>query len=316
MNTTRPEIPKLEQLLKNKTVLVLGAGASKDYGFPLWGELKSELINTFLDKANPLLSDSEQAQWWVETLEKMEPNDTIDRIAATVDGKKFDLWRTAVAFVIAKYEKRDNESTINGWIEVFLGKFLDVLFQKYPNTQELNQIANNLSIVTLNYDRLFEKRFLLPCLEHFKKRLIQPREFEKRYTETLASIGRVQHPHGFIGSFKEIGHSGHTYFNKNKGLVCEYGDVNRILNGLQKDQIPFVFPVDDLQDADNPSYKRANTHLLTAKHCICVGLSPEGIEGSLLNFSNLEKVYYSGRIKVHENFIPLDMRASELFNEI
>ncbi|GAB2191639.1 hypothetical protein MAH1_32470 [Sessilibacter sp. MAH1] len=37
-------IPKLEELFENKTVLILGAGASKDYGFPLWAKLEEELL--------------------------------------------------------------------------------------------------------------------------------------------------------------------------------------------------------------------------------------------------------------------------------
>jgi len=33
-----------------KTVLILGAGASYDYGYPLWGQLRKKLINLDVKK--------------------------------------------------------------------------------------------------------------------------------------------------------------------------------------------------------------------------------------------------------------------------
>lgn len=37
-------VPSLEKLLQDELVLVLGAGASVDYGFPTWKDLRRSLI--------------------------------------------------------------------------------------------------------------------------------------------------------------------------------------------------------------------------------------------------------------------------------
>ena len=74
-------IPLIE-LLESPTVFVLGAGASKPYGFPLWKELKAELLDIFRNPAWPKISAGDGAAWWIKALEEMDDDeDSVDKIA-------------------------------------------------------------------------------------------------------------------------------------------------------------------------------------------------------------------------------------------
>ena len=76
---TEPEtkLPKLSELLREKTVLVLGAGASMDYGFPNWEKLKEGMLFEFEHWG---ARRKNIAEFWKDYIES-NTGKTLDRMA-------------------------------------------------------------------------------------------------------------------------------------------------------------------------------------------------------------------------------------------
>lgn len=107
-------LPLLGELLKDKTVFVLGAGASKDYGFPMWDDLKPSLIECFKAKefrdewCSKIEKAEDGCEWWLEQLTNMPTHRvTIDRIAHRGPDPSYDLFRIATARVLCECESKD-----------------------------------------------------------------------------------------------------------------------------------------------------------------------------------------------------------------
>ena len=128
----------------------------------------------------------------------------------------------------------------------------------------------------------------------------------------------IIHPHGVIGSCENCRTMSYgTYQNPSKGYHIRYGDLTKLIKNVNKGDIPFIFPVDDLIGANNNgAYKEANQILSTAKNVLCIGLSEVGIKSSDLDLSKCEVIYYSGKEKVFDNFEPLNMYANEFVGEL
>lgn len=76
-------LPKLNELLKHEFMLVLGAGASKDYNFPLWDDLKKDLKTELEKESDSDKSfDQKMKKKWALAI-KDSPNKTIDAIILT-----------------------------------------------------------------------------------------------------------------------------------------------------------------------------------------------------------------------------------------
>ena len=318
-------IPPLSDLLTENTVIVLGAGASKDYGFPLWEQLRDDLLDLFRDdhferifnKGNPGVN------WWINALNNMTDADNVDTLArgAPTDLRDpdtnepvncYDLFRVAAAIVIARYEERDKVNS--AWIEVLSQKYLALLRTNHKDAESIKQLAQNLTVVTLNYDRVFDVRFG-PIVAKGFENILEPREYEKKYKPVFRRTLRILHPHGCIGDTRcTYGSTEYnTYLNHGRANnPVSYGDVDRIYIRAVKRISPDIAPVDDLIGARNPTYDKANTLLGAAKNCLCIGLSRPGIEASLLKMELPDVVYYSGSEKVKDNFVPVKMYASDL----
>ncbi len=145
-----------------------------------------------------------------------------------------------------------------------------------------------------------------------RKLLHQPREYDKRFSGIFNGVKTTYHPHGCIGVPPGLKVEHKTYLNNGQGgYILEYGNMEQLCEWLKK-YTPFLAPVDDLRDAENPTYSLVNQILSSAKNSICIGLSSEGIKNSLLDFSHLDQVYYNGKDKVFPNFIPLSKNAPDL----
>lgn len=311
----------LFDLLQERTVLLLGAGASMDYGFPSWNHLKNDLLQIFSDESWPEISGHEGAAWWRDAILTMKDDETIDAVATNAPGEYFDLFRIATAVVITRYEERDKSNSNPGWIEMLAEKYLVVLRNAYPNDVLTKKLGSNLSVITLNYDRLFDIRFYPKLKNGFCEMLAKPREFQKKYAGTggiFSDLSRVLHVHGAVGSTPGDGSNAehHTYLNPSIGLQVPYGGTQRLQTMVRKGAVPFIAPVDDLVDAKNPTYDKANNLLRKARYCICIGLSPLGLTESHLDLLNVEKVFYSGREEVFPNFEAVNLRAGPFIDRL
>lgn len=309
-------IPKLSELLKNKTTLLLGAGASFDYGFPLWNGLKSKMLEILENYSDYNLTNNDGVNWWVERLQSMTEEETIDKVATFAPEEHYDLFRQLVSIAIIEYENVDSERDTHGWIEKFSEKFAQVLVQQYPDSVRLQETIENFKVITLNYDRVFDIRFKHKIEQEFKKVLTKPREFEKFYKSIFLKFGSIYHPHGCLGPTEGISIDCYTYMNPNNAFGIPYGKIQNLKNSFKNGKIPFVFPVDDLKGVENVTYTRANKILNETENVVCIGLSPLGIRLSDLDLSNVKTVYYSGKEEVFDNFVSLGKYAEEITNEL
>lgn len=100
--------------------------------------------------------------------------------------------------------------------------------------------------------------------------------------------------------------------------VHAYGNpaIFRAIGRKDVTDIP-IFPIDDLDDARGKcvAYNETNDLLEGAKNCICIGLSEDGFRQSHLDFSKIDKVFYSGdeiEGDQFKNFIPLNQYADAI----
>lgn len=313
----KTSIPKINQLFKNPTVLILGAGASRDYGFPLWSNLKENLLQIFSDQDVPEISNHESSQWWTDKLMNMSASETVDSIAPEAPDEYYDRFRLAIALIVLKYEALDKGN--RGWVEYYAEKYAQMLLS-LNEKDKINQAVQNTTVITLNYDRSFNVRFGRIVVEKFKEGLGGfGRNYSKFYQEIFeAYLYMVLHPHGCIGSTgdKHVNINDSTYQGSGAHLKINYGDYKAVLK-LFREQgfVPNVTSIDDIRGANNGCYDVVNRKM-HAKNALCIGLSSIGVKNSLLKFDAVENVYYSGEECVFDNFIPLNLRADQIVESL
>ena len=143
----------------------------------------------------------------------------------------------------------------------------------------------------------------------------------------------VQHPHGCLGSvngnftkfqreapkIKQVG--GKTLIAK--PFAVPFGDSTDFgfsLENSKLNRIPPIFPV---RDFDPPAkmgrtYESSRNTLNRSQNCVCIGLSPQGINSAKFDFSSFTKVYHSGSAEeeLPVNFSSYDLYAKPLIEEL
>ena len=141
--------PKLQNLVREPVTFLFGAGASKNYGFPLWSELRSE----FLSRLNP---DADGSSYWLEALtDEKRAHHTLDQLTIDAMGASKTLFQRVVSEIIMDCELADSNSKTESWIE----KLSSSLLTLGEDHDVLKMIISNVSFVSLNYDRCFDYRF-------------------------------------------------------------------------------------------------------------------------------------------------------------
>jgi hypothetical protein len=209
-----------------KTTLVLGAGASKPFGYPLGPELKDVFKQKLSDYEfrqslnaigyeHDLMSDLADCLNYGRCA-------TIDEL---LDAKK--RFRQIGGIIIAKslieHEKIQGIFPAKDW----LGAILDKLLPKILRSEELN-----LSIVTLNYDRTVE--FFFDRIAKVDGR----EEDEERTRSALKSIPII-HPHGCLGSLEDFEY-GNPRQATNTDLTRRAGENIMIISDKLEDSKPYA----------------------------------------------------------------------------
>ena len=179
-------------------VLVLGAGASHPYGFPLGGELVDLAIN-YSDGLRPILAQfhasvAMQLDDFLRDLDAVHPT-SIDAFLEAQHPNYQRVGKAVIAYHLMQNEcetKRKAVQPEEDWYRHFLHEIVQI--------NDYNNIGfSNIAILTYNYDRSLEHTILtmLHGLGHSKNDCL--RALERFY---------IRHLHGQIGYLPEI-HSKH-----------------------------------------------------------------------------------------------------------
>lgn len=153
---------------KNKTVFILGAGASVPYGFPDGKKLRNNIINQFKREVKNLLKDTN----WQANADKLKTLNSrmdnflkhfeksrtyIDLFLTRRKGDYDELGIVAIFNEILKAERNCNFRTVkveDDWLFWFFNIFTEGMIE----VDEITQLQNwNYSFITFNYDRVLEK---------------------------------------------------------------------------------------------------------------------------------------------------------------
>lgn len=187
-------------MIEARTVLILGAGASKPYGFPTGTELKNEILGINMRRtieiANLKKHDANYSPIWryifdtcgertVESFLSSLRRSGRSSVDSFIEHRPefTDVGKLLISYQLIQYE---NEELLYGdggnWYQ-YLYEKLNASFEDFPK--------NNISIITFNYDRSLE-HYLLTCLQH------DYGVNEEKAAEALRSIN-ILHLHGTLG---------------------------------------------------------------------------------------------------------------------
>ena len=183
-------------MIRENTVLILGAGASKPYNFPLVGELRDEVIKISTNAVGlepfVFLRDTD---FDLEYLEKFTADLSVSGYSS-VDAflekrtQWADLGKLAIAHKLIVYENSAKvfppDQPKDHWYETLLHKL------KAPTWHAFKQ--NKVHIITFNYDR---------SLEHYLSTILN-NNYNISKNTILKSLPII-HVHGDLGPYKNYG---------------------------------------------------------------------------------------------------------------
>lgn len=286
---------------------MLGAGASKAYGFPLWDDLK----NCVLGMLKQELTTGEDAdrlevcQKWHDLILENDslPKDqqvTIDHLIETNAKNRVQrqIVLNMMKRVLADCEKKDLNSKTEGWIEKLVELYVNLIEQeKSHGDHRILSILSNTNVVTLNYERCFEEHFYKPIYRYLCYSEFDDPNFIMTHKSDLQSkVFFTRHPHGAIGagSLEKI----------EGGTIDRVQCVSKVRSGGYKSNVgaftPYgqiSFDVDLDLVGDDPldeNYSELNDSIEDDSNCIVMGLSGVGLPGCRIDWHKFNSIYYMG----------------------
>ncbi len=216
-------------MIKKKTVIVLGAGASIPYDFPsgrnllllICSILKSQNTGT-RDMLVHALSDRQDLRTVSKNIENF-PLELENSMQPSVDlflehrKEYIERGKLAIAATLIPYERPDTLIARGDKM-----KWYEYLYQRLQLTPD-NIRETNLSVITFNYDRSFEYFFLNAFKNSFGLN-------DDEAAEMCKEIEPI-HLYGTLGKLKEIHGSGRQYINKiNASILKVAADSIKIMS--------------------------------------------------------------------------------------
>ena len=191
-----------------KTCLVLGAGASKPYGYWLGSELKQQIIRYCRSRPRDCAPENSLEPTWSQLEESArrfenDASETIDKFMQELQGDSEREPREHAKMALAKVlGDCEDPQTPLGWYEL-IGNHLQAFSTENP-----------LRIVTLNYDRSLEFFVSRRYQELAECSIRQSREKFREVTE-------IRHLYGLLGDLPDLGGEGE--FKVEYGQMKEEG---------------------------------------------------------------------------------------------
>jgi len=295
------DLPNLNALVDSKFVIVLGAGASIDYGFPSWNQLRERL----LDKLQSVISENRDqhdvklASRWKEIIDGADFGlSTIDHVISENYGNLVERhWIVQIIKnILSECEKADieNNDGESRWIERFSEKYLEIIdtYIQAKDDRAVLNVLSNLVVVSLNYDRCFAYYFFPRLRDYFNSAHLTDRDFLSNQRKCLTEFFVTYQPHGSLGfmSLPGINRMGNPVTSVKIFDGNKHTDFGTSSNGFgygglknENNHIELVGE-GDMQK----NYERINdTAVKGAKYCLVIGLSSVGLEGCGVNWSAL-----------------------------
>jgi len=174
-------------MITQTTVLILGAGASKPYGFPTGAELRDKVLRLgdaepFYGMCNMFGHERDVVMSFIHAF-RMSATNSIDAFLE-YRSEFMDIGKIAITLILTECEREPELHSGSGdWYRYLFGK-LSTNFEDFSK--------NQLSILTFNYDRSLEQ-FLFTALKNL---------YGKSDEECIKAVETIPiiHLHGKIGN--------------------------------------------------------------------------------------------------------------------
>jgi len=184
-------------MISTPTVLILGAGASADYKFPVGPEFKNKICALLDDTV--FLSELEKkgVKRTVKFLETYcwsgisSPDRFLEGRPEFMKPGKFCIAKVLVGNEDARKLRPGHQGPSQSWYELLVNK-VDLASDSYPN--------NKLTLISFNYDRSLEHYFWRRIKAVFSQR----EQIESAWNQRP----KIIHVHGVLGSYDPLG--GHS----------------------------------------------------------------------------------------------------------
>lgn len=194
-------VKPLLHLISEPTVLVLGAGASRSYGFPTGAELRDWILYSLLSPENLVAAGAGNPTFEIGLLLKEHPIDEIRKFRSEFEYSSRDsidfflrenkslrsLGKKLIAVGLIAKEDEAKIFATRDWYQYLLNYMLS----GGSGIDTFN--ANKLSIITFNYDRSLEHFFFRSLRNGF--------ETPDAVIDSALSSVPIHHVHGSLGHY-------------------------------------------------------------------------------------------------------------------
>lgn len=180
-------------MISDNTVLILGAGASKPYGYPTALELRKEIIYDLLPMLKKYANENKKVTDFdshpfvlkIKNLIEVFNKSSTSSIDLFLSRNKdfYDFGKQIITLLLANHEieskfREEIENRANDWYF----NFYDVLTKDIINPDEIKIFANNnVSVITFNYDRSFEHFIYESLINSFKSKIDEIQELMQNF---------------------------------------------------------------------------------------------------------------------------------------
>lgn len=188
-------------MITDKTVFILGAGASKPYGYPTGGDLRKKICKEFTQKGSYFKRDDiyrqsqlALAEPFIKQFSDAGTNTSIDLFLARLnpdDKKKFtNIGKTAISFFILEAECASKfGEDMNDRTEDWYAPLLNKMMQKLTTHDSYEKLGDNaITFITFNYDRSLEYYIYKCFTSNFPH---APEEYTKKIGGEIIKIHHV-----------------------------------------------------------------------------------------------------------------------------